>query len=43
VNLPEAGQIVVVHLPTGRVLASWRQSRPEVELPPGDRSEGRAR
>ena len=33
VNLPEAGQIAVVHLPTGRMLASWRNPGPKWNFP----------
>ena len=33
VNLPEAGQIAVVHLSTGRVLASWRNPGPKWNFP----------
>ena len=33
VNLPEAGQIAVVNLATGRVLASWRNPGPKWNFP----------
>lgn len=33
VNLPEAGQIAVVHMQTGRVLASWRNPGPKWNFP----------